>query len=324
MNVKEQLLFFWNFLKENRKIRIDFFLFLGILVITPTQNYYAKLKIPEGRPLVRDIALNFGEIKEYPVNFAGQPTPWLSAEAALVTDLNSKVIIFAKNPDTQLIPASTTKIMTALISLEQYSLDQILEVKQAYPIGMVMELEQGEKMTVSNLLKAMLVGSANDAAMVLAENYPGGLEKFIERMNQKAKELYLDKTVFKNPTGVEDEGHITTAHDLLVLTGEAIKNDTFREIVSIKKTTVWDITGENEYEFENINELLNVVPGLKGIKTGWTENAGECFISWIERDEHNILTVVLGSQDRFGETQKLVEWVFANFRWESIAETIPD
>ena len=324
MNVKEQLLFFWNFLKENRKIRIDFFLFLGILVITPTQNYYAKLKIPEGRPLVRDIALNFGEIKEYPVNFAGQPTPWLSAEAALVTDLNSKVIIFAKNPDPQLIPASTTKIMTALISLEQYSLDQILEVKQAYPIGMVMELEQGEKMTVSNLLKAMLVGSANDAAMVLAENYPGGLEKFIERMNQKAKELYLDKTVFKNPTGVEDEGHITTAHDLLVLTGEAIKNDTFREIVSIKKTTVWDITGENEYEFENINELLNVVPGLKGIKTGWTENAGECFISWIERDEHNILTVVLGSQDRFGETQKLVEWVFANFRWESIAETIPD
>ncbi len=324
MNLKEQLLLFRDFLKNHSKIRIDFFLLLGILAITPSQNYYAKLKIPQGRPLIRNVSLNFGDIKEYPVNFTGQQTPWLSARSALAIDLNSKVIIFARNPDSQLIPASTTKIMTALVSLEQYSLDQVLEVKQAYPIGMVMELEQGERMTVKNLLKAMLVGSANDAAMVLAENYPGGLEKFIERMNQKAKEFYLDKTIFKNPTGVEDEGHITTAHDLLVLTSEAVKNDIFREIISIKKTKVWDITGEKEYELENINELLDVVPGLKGVKTGWTENAGECLVSWVERDNHNILTVVLGSQDRFGDTQNLVEWVFANFRWEPIAETIPD
>lgn len=312
----ENFLVFWQALKKHK---INFFLLLIIFLLFPTQNYYAKLKINPGKPVVKDIDIQLLEIKEYPRNINGAPPPALSARAALVVDIPSKTIIFARNPDEKLLPASTTKIMTALVSLEHYHLNDVLKVKTVNDIGMTIKLEKGEEITVENLLYGMLVGSGNDAAYTLAENYPGGLSAFLEKMNEKAAQLNLSDTFFQNVTGVESWKHLTTAHDLAILTAEALKNKTFAKIVSTFKITITDITGGHIHELENINELLSQDTSVKGVKTGWTENAGECLVALIERNGRQILTVVLGSQSRFGETEQLANWVFnGNFAWEKV------
>lgn len=253
----------------------------------------------------------------YPVNLTSRLPGWLSAKSALVIDLDSRSILFSKNPDLQLMPASTTKIMTALVVLEDYSLDRMISVENPVFLGQVMKLEEGERITVKNLLYGLLIQSANDAAEVLASNFPGGRQAFIKKMNEKTKEFYLKDTTFVNPTGVEEYGHYSTVHDLSLLATVALENPLFQEIVSTKEIIVTDVTGKIEHKLENVNKLLGKVGGIKGVKTGWTESAGECLISFVERENHGIITVVLGSQDRFGETSHLIEWAFANHRWEA-------
>jgi D-alanyl-D-alanine carboxypeptidase len=190
---------------------------------------------------------------------------------------------------------------------------------------MVMGLKKGEKLTVESLLKGMLIGSANDAAMVLARHHSEGLAGFIKQMNKKAEELNLDNTHFTNPVGIDQYNHQTTAHDLVILTYEAIENPVFKRIVGVEETVVENLNGEDPaleieadkvYNLENINELIGEVEGLKGVKTGWTSSAGECLISWTERDGNSILMALFGSQDRFGETEILTEWIFNNYQWE--------
>lgn len=321
-NLPDKFLTFWQFLNKQKIRKINFFLLIAIFLLFPTQNYYAKLNINAGRPVVRDVDIQLPEVKEYPQNINGVSPPTLSARAALVIDVPSKTIIFAKNPDEKLFPASTTKIMTALVTLQHYNLDDVLEVKTINDIGMTIKLEKGEKLTVENLLYGMLVGSGNDAAYTLAENYPGGVTVFLNKMNEKATQLNLLGTFFQNVTGLESWEHLTTAHDLAVLTAEALKNKTFTKIVSTYKITIVDITGEHLHELENVNKLLGQDIGIKGVKTGWTENAGECLVAYIERNNKQILTVVLGSNDRFGETVQLADWVLnGNFIWGKVTES---
>ena len=253
----------------------------------------------------------------YPVNFTHKKPDWLSAKSALVIDLDSRSLLYLKNPDQRLMPASTTKIMTALVVLEHYPLEKVLKVREPFLVGQVMELEANEEITVKNLLYGLLVQSGNDSAEILAENFTNGKSGFIQRMNQKAKELHLEETTFSNPTGIEAYDHYSTVHDLAILAAFALQNPIFKEIVATKAITVSNVTGEIQHPLENINKLLGKVRGIKGVKTGWTENAGECLVSYTERDERGIITVILASQDRFGETKHLIEWAFANHRWQS-------
>ena len=182
-------------------------------------------------------------------------------------------------------------------------------------IGQTIELERGEQMSLKNMLYGLLVHSGNDAALALADNFPLGYPAFVAAMNAKAKALHLDHTVFKNPSGVEQYGHVTTARDLAILSGVAMENSLIREIVSTRSITITDVSGEISHNLVTTNELLGILPGLKGLKTGWTENAGECLISYVERDGHPIIVVVLGSLDRFGNTATLVNWAYAHHRW---------
>lgn len=314
---------FLQFIQLKKTRRLKFFLLTFFFLLLPTQNHDLYLKIPLGKSVIRSVNIQLPKISLYPVNATGQPAPFLTAFAALVIDVPSKTIIFAKNTDYRLFPASTTKIMTALVALDQWQLDDILEVKTVYHIGQTMGLEKGEKITLENLLYGLLVQSGNDAAYTLAENYPGGVQKFVVAMNQKGKELNLRQTNFKNPTGVDTYGHLTTVHDLGILASEAMKNKTFAKIVATSTITVSDITGEIQHELENINQLVGKVSGVKGVKTGWTENAGECLVAYTKRDKGEIISVVLGSNDRFKETQALIEWVFKNFTWEA-TNSIPE
>jgi D-alanyl-D-alanine carboxypeptidase (penicillin-binding protein 5/6) len=315
---KKNLPDFFDFLKSSKQRQFNFFLTLFLFCLLPVKNSYLELTIIPGQPVLRSLEFELPAIAPYPVNISGQKAPELTALSVLAIDLPSKAIIFAKNPDRQLSPASTTKIMTALISLEHYSLDEILKVGEVQAIGRTMGLKENEELTAESLLYGLLVHSGNDVADVLAANYPGGKEAFVKAMNEKAQALHLEKTYFTNPAGIDNGEHLTTTHDLAILAAEAMENPFFRKAVATADIVITDITGKRKYSLTNVNQLLGKVPGLKGIKTGWTTGAGECLVSLVEREDKEIITVVLGSQDRFGETKKLVDWVFANHQWEAV------
>ena len=247
----------------------------------------------------------------------GVLAPSLSARAIFIQDAVSKTIIYSKNPDTRLMPASITKVMTALVALDYWKdLNTVIEVKnEDRAIGQTIKLEKGERITLKNVLYGLLVHSGNDAALAVADNYPGGYSAFVDAMNQKAQDLHLDHTTFKNPSGVEEYGHLTTARDLAILAATALQNPVIADMAQTKHVVVTDITGTIIHDLDTTNELLGVIPGLKGLKTGWTDLSGECLISYVERDEHKTIIVVLNSLDRFGDSTKLINWVYSHHEW---------
>jgi D-alanyl-D-alanine carboxypeptidase len=244
--------------------------------------------------------------------------PVLSAQAALAIDLNSGVTLYEKNPDEALLPASTTKIVTALVALDAYPLDSVIKVGNIKIVGQKMGLVIGEEMRAEDLIYGLLVFSANDAAEALAQAFPGGREAFINAMNEKAGELSLENTKFYNPSGIDGNGHVTTARDLIRVSSVAMRNPEFAKIVGTQNIIVTDVTGKKIHRLTNINELLGKVAGVLGVKTGWTEFARENLVTYIERDGHKIMIAVLGSQDRFGETKELIDWMFTNYSWNEV------
>lgn len=245
--------------------------------------------------------------------------PVLSAQSALAVDLTSGVILYEKNPDEPLLPASTTKIITALVSLDFYPMDKILQVGDVAVTGHKMGLVEGEEISVEDLLSGLLIYSANDAAEVLAQNYPGGRQAFITVMNVKARQLGLEGSVFKNPSGLDGGGHLSTARDLVRLSSVAIKNETFARIVATKEEVVRSQDGKISHKLVNLNRLVGEVEGVLGVKTGWTENARENLVTYVDRGGRKVMLVLLGSQDRFGETEELIDWIFKNYEWRQVS-----
>lgn len=309
--------------------RLCLFIFGFSFFLLPGQNYYQTVQTFYLPSQTRQLEFNLS-LASYPVSLTDVEAPKTTARSVLVIDLDSAVVLHAKNENAWVLPASTVKIMTALVSFDNYALDEILLVGKANDFGQDMKLFEGEKISIQNLLYGLLVVSANDAASVLAQNYPGGEKVFVEKMNQKAQELHLNHTYFANPTGLDSDqsGNLlvdysyTTSLDLARLAGWALKNPVFAKMVATPKIEVSDISGRMKHQLFNINVLLASLPGIKGIKTGWTEEAGECLVSLVERNGKKIIIVVLGSQDRFGETIKLIDWIFTNHRWINLAPSI--
>jgi len=313
------------------KIKRGFLFCFGLIFFfIPGQNWYATVQTSYQPPQTQELDFPLSAIASYPVNFTQSLPPSLTARSIALVDRDSAVLIYGRNEKLQLLPASTVKIMTGLVTLEHYQLSDVLTVGKIDKNGQDMKLLEGEKMTVKNLLYGLLVASANDAALVLAQNYPGGEINFIKAMNEKARQLGLDDTYFANPTGldVNKEGKMltnfsyTAALDLARLAAFALKNETLLAIVSTSSITVSDVGGKIFHRLDNVNELLNELPGMKGMKTGWTEEAGECLVGYTERDSHGLITVIMGSRDRFGETIKLTNWVFDNFHWQEVNPSI--
>ncbi len=288
------------------------------MLFLPGQNDYSSLSLNPQIPKVKAASIDLSTAEAYPVHI-GVSAPALTAREVSVVDAQSGTVLYQKNPDFQLLPASTTKIMTALVALEQYELDEIVSVQQASDsIGHSMGLVKGEKISVKNLLYGILVESGNDAAFALAQHYPGGYSAFVDRMNEKARELNLENTSFRNVSGVEQYGHLTSVRDLSTIARFALQNNTFATMVNTKQITVASTDSAYTHTLQNINQLLGVVQGIKGVKTGWTENAGECLVAAVERNGREIITVILGSDDRFGETTQLLDWAYANHQWEDL------
>lgn len=245
--------------------------------------------------------------------------PTLSAEGVIATDLDSGITLYEKNSDLPLLPASTTKIVTALVSLDTYKLAQVLTVPQGINVdGQKMGLYPGEKMKFENILYGLLVYSANDAAEALAIDYPGGYDSFIAAMNVKAKDLSMVNSHFDNPVGLDTDGQRSTAKDLIRASEVAMRDPEFAKIVGTKNIAITDESGKTSYNLQNVNELLGSVPGVMGVKTGWTEDARENLVTYIVRDNHHIMIALLGSQDRFGETKELIDWIFGSYKWQEV------
>ncbi|MGB9706575.1 MAG: D-alanyl-D-alanine carboxypeptidase family protein [Microgenomates group bacterium] len=321
--------------KNNPKLvlkikRAAFFCFGLVFFLFPGQNYYLIAQNTFKPTNIRQLEFELPPPALYPVNFTGQLPPNLTARSVVVVDKDSSVVMYSKNENLWVLPASTVKIMTALVALDYYRPEEILTVGKIDGFGQKMKLVEGEKITIRNLLYGLLLASANDAALVLAQNYPGGEGAFVRAMNEKAGKLHLENTYFANPTGLDsdEEGKLlsdfsyTTALDLAHLTAWALKNPVFSQIIATEKITVTDVSGKIIHRLFNINELLGKIEGLKGGKTGWTEEAGECLVSYTERNGKGVIIVVLGSQDRFGETIKLVNWAFSNHMWQNFTPSI--
>lgn len=244
--------------------------------------------------------------------------PVVSAQGVLALDLDSGISLYEKNADETLLPASTTKIMTALVAMDYYPSNMPLKVDGLKVVGQRMGLKQGEEITAGDLLYGLLVFSANDAAEVLAGNYPGGREMFINVMNIKAEKLGLASTHFENPAGLDGVNHVSTARDLTRLAQIAMANPQFAEIVNTEKRVVGSTDGRIAHSLVSTNELLGQVAGVAGVKTGWTENARENLVTYVDRDGHRVLIALLGSQDRFGETKELIDWMFASYAWQEV------
>ncbi|MFH1561109.1 MAG: hypothetical protein ABID04_00830 [Patescibacteria group bacterium] len=260
------------------------------------------------------------------LSFVPLPTPQLNsfipfpdsvlAQSVLVLDVDSGTIVFEREAHLRLAPASITKMVTAIAALEIYPLGEVVEIINSYPVGRNMGLLAGEKITVENLIYGLLVHSANDAAFVLAGQTEGRIEEFVARMNQMAWDLGLRDTRFINFDGEEDFGHYSTAYDLAQLARWALGNPIFTKAVGTEKMLVTNIDGSIIHQLESTNLLLGVAPEIAGVKTGWTPEAQECFVALINLDGHRLLSVVLASPDRFGDTQKIIDWLKESLSWQ--------
>lgn len=242
--------------------------------------------------------------------------PQVSATSVFIKDLNTQAILYTKDAQKRVPIASTTKIMTALVAADYFSQSSILTVSPFSLVeGSSMGLKVGEQLTFRSLLYGMMLNSGNDAAFTIAANYPGGIENFIKRMNDKALELGLTDTYFDNPAGFDSPNHYSSASDLGKIASLASENSQLSWVVSTKETTVASVDKSTIHPLRNLNKLLGL-PGILGMKTGTTPLAKENLVGLAEKDGQKILTVVLGSEDRFGETQSLLSWVESNFQWK--------
>ncbi len=234
--------------------------------------------------------------------------PEISAQGAAVIDKNSMISLYEKNSTFRLPPASTTKIMTALVALDYYSPEDILTIYKKDAQGVNLGFQIGEKFTFGNLIYAMMLPSSNDATLAIAQNFPGGETAFVEKMNEKARDLSLSSTHFEEPVGLLDEKDYSNPIDLARLTAIALDNPEFAKIVSTKEKTISNIKGK-EYRLESLNVLLGL-PGINGVKTGYTEGAGQVLVTSKKLENGGeLIFVVMQSQDRFGDTMVLLNYL---------------
>ena len=297
------------------KIKRIFLIFSILIIILSNSLVFADLEDNE--------EINVNEVIETSKNV--ENTPNINSQVALIYDRTGKRILFEKNGKKQFKMASTTKIMTATVVLENAKLDDVvtIENKAAWTGGSRLGLKKDDKITVHDLLYGLLLVSGNDAAVALAIHVGGSVEGFAEMMNNKAKELGLTNTHFVTPHGLDEDEHYTTAEELAKMADYAMEIPKFKEIVNTKTYTVR--INNNPKTLTNTNELLGSLSGVYGIKTGFTNGAGRCLVTGCKRGNLDIITVVLGADTkkiRTSDSIKLIEYAFKNFQLVDVEEKV--
>lgn len=261
--------------------------------------------------------------------FATSEEPSIISEAAILMDNNTGKILYSKNENKKMYPASTTKIVTAILTLENCNLDEVVTVSydaaMSIPEGYSSAyLQIGEQLTVEQLLQLLLIHSANDAANVLAEYVGGSVESFVSMMNTKVNELGLSNTHFTNTYGMHNDNHYTTAQDLAIIMKYCMKNEDFRKLAGSASCAIPATNKFGTRSYTSTNELIipnssNYYPYLTAGKTGYTSQAGDCLVSCSYKDDLELICVVLGGKTvdgistRFSETKTLYEYGYNNY-----------
>ena len=270
--------------------------------------------------------LNQGNILQpLPSKIKGVADFNIEAKSALVLDIGTDAVLYSKNSDEKMPIASLTKIMTALVILENVDLDDTVIIsKNAFDTdGRKDSLVIDEKIKAEDLLKIMLIRSNNTAAVSLAEHTSGSVEEFVKLMNKKAELLGLKNTNFSNPTGFDSEENYSTAYDLAQLFDYASDELLIWEILRIRecrggsRPAPTSLDGNIKHNLKNTNLLLGKLKNITGGKTGLTDEAGQCLALVVGDpiNNHRIVSVVLNAEDRFLETERLVKWVFGSYAW---------
>lgn len=232
-----------------------------------------------------------------------------SAASSVLMDVDSGRVLYARNENSKMLIASTTKIMTALVALENGDLSSTVKVtaEAANTEGSSMYLKAGEKLTLETLLYGLMLCSGNDAAVAVAQGVAGSTDKFVKLMNQKAKELGMSHTSFANPNGLDDDKHYSTALDMAILACAAMNNETFARIVSTRTVTVGGRT------LTNHNKLLSYVDGCIGLKTGYTKAAGRTLVSCVRRNGQRLVAVTLQDGNDWADHAALYDFGFSEY-----------
>lgn len=246
-----------------------------------------------------------------------------SAQSAVVMEQGTRAVLFESNAYEQLGMASTTKIMTAVVTLENAQLHEVVTIgKNAAGVeGSSMWLEVGEKITVENLLYGLMLNSGNDAAVALAEYVGGSVENFCQMMNRKAKAIGALQTHFANPNGLPEEGHYTTAYDLGLIACYALENEQFCEIVSTRERNIPWPGRDYDKKLVNHNKMLKMYEGCDGVKTGFTKSTGRALVSSATRNGMQVVAVTLNAPDDWNDHRTLLDGAFGSYK---TVEVIPE
>ena len=274
---------------------------------------------------LEEVVIEEDEKNEIEASASSDTKPTINSRRYAVYDRLSGRCIYGKDENKQTAMASTTKIMSAVIIVENCNLEDIVTVtaKAAGVGGSRLGLHTDDKISVNDLLYGLMLRSGNDAAVALAIHTAGSVEEFANLMNQKAEVLGLTNTHFVSPHGLDNSEHYTTAYELAKITDYALKNETIAKIVKTKTTTI-SING-NLMQINNTNELLGNVEGVYGVKTGFTNNAGRCLVTSVKRGDMDLIIVVLGAdtrKDRASDSMKLIEYAFKKFHMVNLEEII--
>jgi D-alanyl-D-alanine carboxypeptidase (penicillin-binding protein 5/6) len=251
----------------------------------------------------------------------------IGALGAILIDAKTGRVLWEKDSDKKLAMASTTKIMTAIIALENSKPDDIVTVsKSVLTVPKVkMNLEPNEKIKMKDLLYALMLESANDAAVTIAEHISGSVQNFCKLMTQKAKSIGAFNTLFETPNGLDKGDHHSTAHDMALIARYALNNKKFVEIINTP--SICFATDKKSYSFINKNRLLHEFKGANGIKTGFTGKAGHCFVGAAKRNDMQLISVVLGSgwgargkEGKWSDTKKILNYGFDNYKYENLID----
>lgn len=302
-----------------KRISKIFFVIILIMLLFTTHIY------ADDENEIYENIIEESEKQEIEAAASSDTKPTINSRRYAVYDRLSGRCIYGKDENKQTAMASTTKIMTSIVVVENCNLDDIVTVtaKAAGTGGSRLGLHTDDEIKVLDLLYGLMLKSGNDAAVALAIHTSGSVEEFAKLMNQKAEELGLKDTNFVTPHGLDNSEHYTTAYELAKITDYALKNETIAKIVKTKTATIY-ING-NSMQINNTNELLGNVEGVYGVKTGFTNNAGRCLVTSVKRGDMDVIIVVLGAdtrKDRAKDTMKLIEYAYKRFYIFNVEEAI--
>jgi len=251
----------------------------------------------------------------WPYSVQAAPSVSTHAEAAVLIDVRSGRVLYSNRGDKSMKIASLTKIMTAIVAIEHGKLSSTVKVsKNAFgKEGSSIYLKLNEEMSLQHLLYGMMLRSGNDAATAIAEHVGGSLEGFVYLMNEKARMIGMDRSSFKNPHGLDEADHYSTANDLAKLTAYALRNPVFQEIVKTKVKKAPNPNESWEYTWLNKNKLLHLYDGADGVKTGYTKQAKRCLVTSATRNGQQLAVVTLNDSDDWADHAKLLDYGFKNY-----------